>query len=142
MTINSARFGPDGQSVIYEGQVVPGDRESYLANTVSPESRPLGFPGATLAAVSRSGELALVFSGGPTGDPSLVRVPMNGGAPLPLDRGIWSADRSEERRVGKECRSRWSPDHLKKKKKKKKNKRISQSRVTQTDTQVISGPRT
>src|SRR6266516_5854338 len=25
-------------------------------------------------------------------------------------------DRSEERRVGKECRSRWSPDHLKKKK--------------------------
>src|SRR2546430_17414144 len=25
--------------------------------------------------------------------------------------------RSEERRVGKECRSRWSPDHLKKKKK-------------------------
>src|SRR5688572_31525211 len=25
--------------------------------------------------------------------------------------------RSEERRVGKECRSRWSPDHYKKKKK-------------------------
>src|SRR2546430_17512796 len=28
-----------------------------------------------------------------------------------------SAFRSEERRVGEECRSRWSPDHLKKKKK-------------------------
>src|SRR5690625_8047236 len=28
------------------------------------------------------------------------------------------AKRSEERRVGKECRSRWSPDHEKKKKKK------------------------
>ena len=27
--------------------------------------------------------------------------------------------RSEERRVGKECRSRWSPDHSKKKKRKK-----------------------
>src|SRR3712207_9420220 len=27
------------------------------------------------------------------------------------------AARSEERRVGKECRSRWSPSHLKKKKK-------------------------
>src|SRR2546429_1387105 len=26
-------------------------------------------------------------------------------------------DRSEERRVGEECRSRWAPDHLKKKKK-------------------------
>src|SRR5690348_17988735 len=34
-------------------------------------------------------------------------------------RTIWSAyfglTRSEERRVGKECRSRWSRDHLKKK---------------------------
>src|SRR5690242_21959822 len=29
---------------------------------------------------------------------------------------IESAGRSEERRVGKECRSRWSADHLKKKK--------------------------
>src|SRR5438309_10598593 len=28
-----------------------------------------------------------------------------------------SSSRSEERRVGKECRSRWSPYHLKKKKK-------------------------
>src|SRR5256885_17061678 len=27
--------------------------------------------------------------------------------------------RSEERRVGEECRSRWSPDHLKKKKRKR-----------------------
>src|SRR2546430_14915937 len=41
--------------------------------------------------------------GGETG-PNLVR-----------DQG-----RSEERRVGKECRSRWSPDHLKKKKEKEK----------------------
>src|SRR2546430_15665216 len=30
-------------------------------------------------------------------------------SPLPV--------RSEERRVGEECRSRWAPDHLKKKKK-------------------------
>src|SRR5690606_40591162 len=30
--------------------------------------------------------------------------------------------RSEERRVGKECRSRWSPDHLKKKQEDKKHR--------------------
>src|SRR6266480_6880243 len=30
----------------------------------------------------------------------------------------WRWPRSEERRVGKECRSRWAPYHLKKKKKK------------------------
>src|SRR5205823_7255163 len=29
----------------------------------------------------------------------------------PTPRGTLPIDRSEERRVGKECRSRWSPDH-------------------------------
>src|SRR2546422_4196796 len=33
--------------------------------------------------------------------------------------GSWDEIRSEERRVGKEGRTRWAPDHLKKKKKKK-----------------------
>ncbi len=91
-TIDGARFGPDGQSVIYDGQVLPGDRELYLVNTISPESRPLGFPGALLASVARSGELALLSPGGPRRERSLVRVPMNGGAPLSLDVGVWSAD--------------------------------------------------
>ena len=27
------------------------------------------------------------------------------------DNGVWTYTRSEERRVGKECRSRWSPYH-------------------------------
>ena len=30
---------------------------------------------------------------------------------LVLDEGAWEEVRSEERRVGKECRSRWSPYH-------------------------------
>src|SRR3712207_9027202 len=36
-----------------------------------------------------------------------------GSAPSPVDRSRWIDDkgRSEERRVGKECRSRWSPYH-------------------------------
>src|SRR5687768_18380674 len=47
---------------------------------------------------------------------------------LAVDGGDWESEeegplgmsiRSEERRVGKECRSRWSPDHEKKKKEKK-----------------------
>src|SRR5439155_22852757 len=33
-----------------------------------------------------------------------------------IDNAAAIADRSEERRVGKECRSRWSPCHEKKKK--------------------------
>src|SRR5687768_18149916 len=38
------------------------------------------------------------------------------GHPVPLGRDT-DRRRSEERRVGKECRSRWWPDHEKKKKK-------------------------
>src|SRR5690606_41120397 len=34
----------------------------------------------------------------------------------------WWTSRSEERRVGKECRSRWTPEHSKKKKKNFNNK--------------------
>ena len=30
---------------------------------------------------------------------------------LKVEKGIKNANRSEERRVGKECRSRWSPYH-------------------------------
>ena len=40
----------------------------------------------------------------------LNRVSFNG-APAKYDIRTWSPDRSEERRVGKECRSRWSPYH-------------------------------
>src|SRR3989449_2586521 len=33
------------------------------------------------------------------------------GRPVNLERSLRARDRSEERRVGKECRSRWSPYH-------------------------------
>jgi eukaryotic-like serine/threonine-protein kinase len=98
-TIHHARFGPDGQTVIYEALEPPAGHELYLADTVSPESRPLGFQRAILAGVARSGELALLIPDGPKETRSLARVPMNGGAPLPLDRGIWAAD--------------WAPDSSK-----------------------------
>lgn len=93
--VQAARFAPDGDSVIYAAGALPGDRELYLANTFSPESRPLGFRGAALASVSHSGELALTTYSDPR-RASLVRVPLNGGAPQPLDRNICCAD--------------WSPD--------------------------------
>src|SRR5688572_31909067 len=43
--------------------------------------------------------------------------PRAGPDPRGLDPRREGPSRSEERRVGKECRSRWSPDHYKKKKK-------------------------
>lgn len=92
MVVRAARFGADGHSVIYDAGASPTERELYLADTVSPESRPLGFRRAALAAVSRSGELALLNIPGPRGEWSLARVPVNGGAPLPLDQSILAAD--------------------------------------------------
>jgi len=38
-----------------------------------------------------------------------VLVEVGGGVPVAVGTGV--AVRSEERRVGKECRSRWSPYH-------------------------------
>ena len=38
-----------------------------------------------------------------------IRVPVNSKCMVVLERG--TCTRSEERRVGKECRSRWSPYH-------------------------------
>src|SRR5688572_33015249 len=52
-------------------------------------------------------------------------------ARTPATRG--SSCRSEERRVGKECRSRWSPDHEKKKKKKNKQKRRRRKMKTRSE---------
>ena len=48
---------------------------------------------------------------GSTGDVKLNK-PIVGMAATPTGKGYWFvASRSEERRVGKECRSRWSPYH-------------------------------
>ena len=38
-----------------------------------------------------------------------IKTPQNAFGALPIQRV--TMDRSEERRVGKECRSRWSPYH-------------------------------
>ena len=40
-----------------------------------------------------------------------VRIPLNGRIAFGTRQAFFGAERSEERRVGKECRSRWSPYH-------------------------------
>jgi eukaryotic-like serine/threonine-protein kinase len=92
--LNSARFGPDGQTILYSAAWDGTHRQLFLANTFSPESKALGFKAACLASVSLSSELALL-----TRDPAtdfqgqtLSRVPLNGGAPLTVATGIAGAD--------------------------------------------------
>ncbi len=92
--LSSARFGPDGQTILYSAAWDGTRRQLFLANTFSPESKALGFKAAGLASVSLSSELALL-----TDDPGkdlqgqiLSRVPLNGGAPLQVRTGVAGAD--------------------------------------------------
>ena len=93
-----ARFAPDGQSIVYTANWDNGPRQLFQTNAVSPESRLLGFKDLRLVSVSRAGELALMSFDGtlPITGGVLSRVPINGGAPLTVDRNVMSAD--------------WSPD--------------------------------
>src|SRR6266511_6299498 len=81
---------------------------AVVTGTAAAQERPEAFP-------SRSIKIVVPF---PAGGPSDVLARMIG-QKMSEDWG-----RSEERRVGKECRCRGSPDHLKKKTKKKSISRI------------------
>jgi Tol biopolymer transport system component/predicted Ser/Thr protein kinase len=58
-TISSARFAPDGQTVLYGASLEGKATEIFVSRPESPESRPFGMPGASVLAISKSGELAL-----------------------------------------------------------------------------------
>src|SRR5205823_7198478 len=86
--ILTARFAPDGNTVVY-GAAWEGNPVEILATRPeSPESKSLGLPSADVLAVSRSGELAIslgrhLLVGWETAG-TLGRVPMSGGAPREL----------------------------------------------------------
>src|SRR5262249_34876363 len=71
----SARFAPDGQTIVYSGAWEGRPPEIFTARTDSPESRSLGLSGAVVLAVSSAGEIAgppnphLVLGYGATGPP-------------------------------------------------------------------------
>jgi DNA-binding winged helix-turn-helix (wHTH) protein/WD40 repeat protein len=99
--VAGARFAPDGHAILYSASWDNGPRRLYLTNPYSPESRSLGLDDLRLAAVSGSGELALLNTDGtgPISGGTLSRVPMNGGSPSTVDRNIMSADWSADGRL-------------------------------------------
>jgi hypothetical protein len=95
-TILSARFAPDGRTVIY-GAAWEGDPcRLYTARPESPESSPLMLPAAEILSISRTGQLAIsldrhwagrfIWSG------TLAQVPLAGGAPRELLENVHWAD--------------------------------------------------
>jgi eukaryotic-like serine/threonine-protein kinase len=92
--ISTARFAPDGQSVIYGAAWEGKPIEIYQSRLDSPESNPLGFASTDLLSVSSSGELAVsVREGVLLGLPgTLARAPIGGGAPRPVAEFVEAAD--------------------------------------------------
>jgi eukaryotic-like serine/threonine-protein kinase len=60
--VGSARFAPDGQTVLYSASWDGKPIEIFITRLDSPESRPFGLPGAELLSVARSGEMAVSLS--------------------------------------------------------------------------------
>lgn len=92
--ITSARFAPDGQTIVYSAAWEGQPYELYLTQFGSSESRPLGIPHSRLFGISSSGALAFM-----RGRQSilralgtLARVPLTGGAPRELLEQVISAD--------------------------------------------------
>jgi Tol biopolymer transport system component/predicted Ser/Thr protein kinase len=100
-TITSARFGQDGQTILYSASWEGRPIEPFLARSETPESRPFGILGADVLSVSRSGEIALSLgsrsAGAFTRVGTLARATMAGGsAPREVLEEVQLAD--------------WSPD--------------------------------
>ncbi|MBI3447679.1 MAG: serine/threonine-protein kinase [Acidobacteria bacterium] len=100
-TVWSARFAPDGKTIVYGAAFEGKPVELFMTRPESPESKPLGFPKTDILSISSAGELA-IMSGAHTGTwgygryGTLARMPLVGGSPRPILDDVYFAD--------------WSPD--------------------------------
>jgi serine/threonine protein kinase/Tol biopolymer transport system component len=97
--IHSARFAPDGQTVIYSAMWEGDTLQLFSTRPETPESRPLGVQDANILAISSLGELALLLRPswpvfGSKG--TLARMPITGSVPREVLENVVAAD--------------WSPD--------------------------------
>jgi serine/threonine protein kinase/Tol biopolymer transport system component len=95
-TIRSARFAPDGQTLVYSAAWNGGPLKLFLKHPSSPDSLPLDLPTANLLSISPSGEMAIALNcvsnhpGVCAG--KLALAALTGGAPRDVAEGIQEAD--------------------------------------------------
>ena len=99
--VYSARFAPDGQTIIYSAAWDGHPSDLYSTRGDSPESRPMGLSGAQIAGISSAGEMAVLLrsrTGVFQQFGTLARLPLAGGAPREIleeaNWADWSADGS------------------------------------------------
>jgi dipeptidyl aminopeptidase/acylaminoacyl peptidase len=99
-SIRAARFGPDGQTILYSAAWQGNPSDVYTARPEAPESRSMGLPRTQLLSVSSSGEMAVLLNAHSIGTwvttGTLARAPLIGGAPREILANVQWAD--------------WSPD--------------------------------
>jgi serine/threonine protein kinase/dipeptidyl aminopeptidase/acylaminoacyl peptidase len=99
-TVRSARFTPNGQSVVYGAAWEGKPTELFITSPESPQSRSLQRHGEELMSISSTGDIALLTNVNVTGtytqSGTLARMPINGGDPREILEGVQWAD--------------WSPD--------------------------------
>ena len=96
-TVYSARFAPDGHSIIYTAAWDGNPPEIYVGAAGSGEYRALGLSNAAVLSISRAGEMAVLLhcryvdpDSGLVG--TLARLPLSGGAPREVAENVISAD--------------------------------------------------
>jgi Tol biopolymer transport system component/predicted Ser/Thr protein kinase len=99
--VHSARFAPDGKTVIYSAAWEGKPLDLYTTRPESPQSQEMEPKGADVLAVSASGEMLLALRSKPRDSSflyagTLARVPLVGGAPREILNDVEWAD--------------WSPD--------------------------------
>lgn len=90
-TITSAKFSPDGNSIIYSGAFQGNPSELFMAQTEGVESRDLGISGADILTISPSGQLLILLRDEGKEEGVLAEVSMNRGAPHELADHVWGA---------------------------------------------------
>ena len=98
--VHSARFAPDGQTVIY-GAAFEGRPLTLLSTrTDGFESRPIDVPSADIAGISRDGQLALLLGRHHAQSwlrvGTLAQVALAGGTPRELMENVYDADISPD----------------------------------------------
>ncbi len=95
-SIWDARFGPDGQSIIYAAEWEGNPTEIFLTRFDSSDSRSAGLPTARLLSVSSKGELAISLHpldfDGFSEVGTLARIPLAGGAPREVLDNVLDAE--------------------------------------------------
>ncbi len=99
-SIRSARFAPDGQTILYSAAWQGNPTDVFTARPEAPESRSMGLSHTQLMSISATAEMAVLLNSKAVGAwvsmGTLARAPLSGGAPREVLEQVQWAD--------------WSPD--------------------------------